>query len=264
MYPIYQWNNKSELKQLESYQYWNNEAEEKKKEWDIRDGNFKKLNQYLWHSGLKRDLIKAIQLSGLRSKTKLRGIELGGGVCWSAPVLFNYLNILEMQFLEFSEHRITKIAPLILEHYRIPEDKVKLILGSFYEIKCPDESMDFIVLSQAFHHAANVECLLAEMNRVLKKEGVVIIIGEHNRGTKFVFHCMAQRIWDILCGEYHSEHIELYKQSGCLGVDKRLGDRYYSVWSYAKMFRKYQFECKRIRTSKEEHFGFILRKKDRI
>ena len=31
----------------------------------------------------------------------------------------------------------------MLEHYQIPEDRVKLVSGSFYEIKCPDESMDF-------------------------------------------------------------------------------------------------------------------------
>ena len=261
MYQVFQWNNKNELKRLDTYQYWNNENEEKKKEWDIRDGNFKKLEKYLLSSGLKGDLIKALRLSGLRSKTMLRGIELGGGVCWSASILFNQLDIKEMQFLEFSEHRIVKIAPLILQHYDIPSDKVKLILGSFYETKCPDESMDFILLSQAFHHAADVESLLKEMYRILKKDGIVIIIGEHYCDTKFVFHCMQERLVDNICGNYNSDKIKLYKQSGCIGLDSRLGDRYYSIWSYAKMFRKYKFECKRLKTSKKESLGFILWKR---
>lgn len=162
-----------------------------------------------------------------------------------------------MQFLEFSYHRIVKIAPLLLEHYKIPEDKVKLILGSFYEIKCPDETMDFVLLSQTFHHAAEAERLLAEIYRVLKKNGVVVIIGEHNCGWKTVTYKMLQRIRDIVLGDLNSERIKLYKSSGCLYLDAELGDRWYSLGSYRKMFRKNGFKCKRIHTKRND-FGFVL------
>lgn len=261
MYQVYEWTDNNELKTLNTCQYWNNENAEKKKEWDIRDGNFQKMENYLTKSGLKNDLKRALRLSGLCSQKALKGIELGGGVCWSAPFVFHCLDMEEMQFLEFSWHRIAKIAPLILEHYQIPEDRVKLVSGSFYEIKCPDESMDFVLLSQALHHADDVERLLTEAHRVLKKGRVALIIGEHNKGVKFCLKCMTEILRDIVIGDYHSQRISLYGQSGCLAVDKRLGDRYYALWSYAKMFRKHGFTCRRIRTAKEEHFGFILWKK---
>lgn len=262
MYQIFQWNDKSELKKIDTYKYWNDESEEGRKAWDIRDGNFKKLEKHISNIGLKDDLLRALKLSGLRNKKiMLRGIELGGGVCWSAPYLFRQLSISEMEFLEFSEHRIMKIAPLILQHYDIPSDKVKLILGSFYETKCPNESMDFILLSQAFHHATDVERLLKEIYRILRKEGVVIIIGEHYCNAKYVFQCMQERIIDYITGNFNSDKIMLYKQSGCIGLDARLGDRYYSIWSYARMFHKFHFECKRLKLSRKESLGFILWKK---
>lgn len=169
-------------------------------------------------------------------------------------------DIKEMLFLEFSYHRIAKIAPLLLEHYKVPGDKVKLIIGSFYEINYPDESMDFVLLSQTLHHAAEVERLLSEIHRVLKKKGVVIVIGEHNCGWKLAAYKMLQRIRDVVFGNWHSERIMLYKQSGCLYLDSELGDRWYSLGSYKKMFRKNKFEFKRIKTTRND-LGFVLWKK---
>jgi len=129
--------------------------------------------------------------------------------------LFEQLNdIKEMQFLEFSYHRIAKIAPLLLEHYKIPEDKVKLIFGSFYEIKCPDETMDFVLLSQALHHAAEVERLLAEIHRVLKKNGVAIVIGEQKCGWKLVAYKMLERWRDIVFGNPHSQILCYISRAG--------------------------------------------------
>ena len=262
MYHIYQWNDEQELKRINTYQYWNNEEIETKKAWDIRDGNFQKLEKYISSTGLNKDLIKALRYSGLSEKRGITGIELGGGVCWSAPIIFReYQHIEEMQFLEFSYHRIAKIAPLILEHYDIPEDKVKLIQGSFYEVKCPDECMDFVLLSQALHHADDIERLLAETYRILKKDGIVIIIGEHKMSNKAIFERMCGIAKDVISGDRNSDRCLLYRQAGCLGYDKVLGDRYYSLWSYAILFRKFNFECKRIRTSKEDHYGFILYKR---
>lgn len=261
MYQIYQWSDSNELQRLNSYEYWNNEDEEEKKEWDIRDGNFEKLEKYIKTLGLDNDLRQALKESGICGKTKLTGIELGGGVCWSAPVLIEELNdITEMWFLEFSYHRIAKIAPLLLEHYKIPENKVKLILGSFYEINCPNETLDFVLLSQALHHAAEVERLLAEIHRVLKKNGVVIIIGEQKCGWKLVVYNALERWRDIIFGNRYSQSIMLYKQSGCLSIDNELGDRLYSLGSYRRMFRRNKFKYKRISTQRNG-LGFVLWKK---
>ncbi len=90
MYRIIYWNNKSQLEKIDTYNYWNNEKEEAKKEWDIRDNNFKKMEKYLRNSGLCNDLVKALKHSGLINQTGIKGIECGGGYAGARQL---YLNI---------------------------------------------------------------------------------------------------------------------------------------------------------------------------
>ena len=79
MYQIYQWSDNNKLQRLDSYQYWNDEKKEEKKEWNIQDGNFGILESYIETMGLDKDLRQALKISGICGKTRLTGIELGGG-----------------------------------------------------------------------------------------------------------------------------------------------------------------------------------------
>jgi ubiquinone/menaquinone biosynthesis C-methylase UbiE len=36
---------------------------------------------------------------------------------------------------------------------RVPPEKIVLARGTFYDLHLPDGSVDFVLLSQAFHHA---------------------------------------------------------------------------------------------------------------
>ena len=54
-----------------------------------------------------------------------------------------------------------------------------LCLGSFYDLRLDDDSVDFVLLAQALHHADRPERLLGEVGRVLKRGGTLYVIGEH-------------------------------------------------------------------------------------
>ena len=84
-----------------------------------------------------------------------------------------------MLCVEFSKHRISKIAPRLLNHYKINPNKIELYYGSFYNLKIEDNSLDVVILCQAFHHAEFPNQLLIEIKRVLKQNGKLLIIGEH-------------------------------------------------------------------------------------
>jgi len=56
-----------------------------------------------------------------------------------------------------------------------------------------NNSVDFIFLCQAFHHADDPEKLIYEIRRVLKPDGIVIIIGEHIK--IFKVDSLRQNIW---------------------------------------------------------------------
>ena len=60
--------------------------------------------------------------------------------------------------------------------------KVSRYLGSFYDIKLPDNSIDLVFMAQAFHHADQPFKLLSECDKVLKKGGVIALIGEDSTG----------------------------------------------------------------------------------
>ena len=180
-YNVEYWLTDSDIENIEYSEYWNNEEQEKSKEWYILDGNFSKMEHYLLKVGLPQDLERCVDILKLEFKHGLKGtgIDLGAGNLWATPYLLALGEIDKLYSLEYSKHRLLKLGPRVLEHYNVPKEKMVLILGSFYDLHIDDNSLDFVFLSEAFHHADRPDCLLAEIRRVLKPNGVVIIIGEH-------------------------------------------------------------------------------------
>tara|TARA_B100000315_G_C14081456_1_gene365067 strand:+ start:16 stop:288 length:273 start_codon:yes stop_codon:yes gene_type:complete len=62
--------------------------------------------------------------------------------------------------------------------------KIFRYLGSYYDLKFEDKSIDIIYMSQAFHHADKPLKLLIECDRVIKDKGRIILVGEHYIGIK--------------------------------------------------------------------------------
>jgi ubiquinone/menaquinone biosynthesis C-methylase UbiE len=257
MYNVYSAGEDDALKELDGFDYWNNEEEEKAKEFDIRNGDFEKLERYLFESHLSVDLERAIEYSGIKLKNNIVGTELAGGVCWTAPILFKNVAIQRMDYLDYSQHRIGKIAPLILNHYNIPDEKVRLYRGSFYETGFGDKEYDFVLLSQALHHAEYIGDLLIEINRILKDDGVVIIIGEPR---VHLYDFIKYRIYLLYLQLFHpdTEPVRLYKENYCLYHDKILGDRNYYILGYKKIFKRYGFST--YMTLGNNEYTFLLKK----
>ena len=179
-YRINHWLEKKELQDIEFSNYWNDEEKETSKEWYILDGNFQKMEDYLDRSNLIKGLENSLYLMNKFNfdiNNKI-GLNLAAGNLWLESKLFEYYTPKKIYSVEMSEHRLLKIGPKVLEHYKVPSDKIELCLGSFYDIKLSDNSIDFIVLSQALHHASEPLKLLSEVNRVLKDDGFIILMGE--------------------------------------------------------------------------------------
>ena len=191
------------------FRYWNDQEAEKTKWCNVADGNFEKMEAHVSDLELVRDFDQCVD--HVESKLGRRlggcGIDIAAGTLWAAPHLFRRLSIEHLHFLEYSYHRLVKLGPEVLEHYNIPKNRVTLAFGSFYDLKLEDESLDFAFMAQAFHHAAEPQRLLQEIHRVLKPGGTVIIIGEH-------------QIYTRIAPSY----------------DPVLGDHYYRIEEYEKMF----------------------------
>ena len=269
-YRVTNWLDEAKPAKAEYQDFWDNENNEQGKETDVLDGDFTKLERYLNEIGSIQDLADCIRVLREKFGRQLsgEGIDLAAGNLWAAPHFASIESIRKIYCLEFSKHRLLKHGPALLDHYQVPPDRVELVLGSFYDLRLPDRSMDFVFLAAAFHHADRPKELLAEIRRVLTPSGVVIIIGEHKLPVirAYLKNAVKFFLTRILPEGVQMKLIEKKLRADRLfpGVhdlfptDQILGDHYYTPKEYADMFASCGFIAKRVRRANSIFASYIL------
>jgi len=242
------WLEEDRLSDLATSSYWNDEENEKTKEWHILDGDFRKMEEYVSRMRFPEALRGCVRALKNKSGRDFggTGIDLAAGSLWAVPHLFKLGRIERLYCLEFSKHRLLKIGPAVLEHYGVPPDKVVLVFGNFYDLHLPDASLDFVLLASAFHHAYEPERLLAEISRVLKPEGCVFIIGEPmasrykayaRHWAKYALARILPRAAQVRIFGHPLERSPFWPdQANIFPVDRVLGDHFYTPSRYRQMF----------------------------
>lgn len=263
------WLSNKELEDMFTFKYWNDREVEKSKEWYVLDGDFTKMERYLQESCLQSDLLACIRLAE-QSRRPLRGVgvDLAAGVLWPVPQILANSSISKIYCVEMSQHRLFEIGPQVLAYYDVPVEKVELCLGSFYNINLPDSSVDFVLLIQAFHHAEDPDRLLQEIYRVLKSNGVALIVGEHrvSKGKRMLtqlvkfmvaYGLSARLQYRIFGKSYPRQSVSKYWQQLRPPHHPILGDHYYFLSDYYEMFTRNGFEWKTEPTRKR-HQNFAI------
>jgi len=245
MKEIEYWLKRENTNKMFSSEYWNNIENEKSKEWWIEDSNDKKVFNYLTKSGLLEEFRMATQDLNLHGKV----LDLAAGTCWTSAELTKYKDINIVDAVEFSHHRIDQLAPITIESLGGDMNKINRIYGSFYDIKRENEYYDFILLSQAYHHAELPLKLFHECDRVLKKGGKIIIIGEHIIGIKRLFRRFVKNLLKL--------KINLNIMKEFYNHNDPLGDHYYMEHDYAFTFFAYGYDYKIIKTNLRDSTVFI-------
>jgi ubiquinone/menaquinone biosynthesis C-methylase UbiE len=256
------WLDSNSISNLPTAQYWNDESAEKGKVFDISSGDFDRLKNAIDRKGILPQVEKFcndLPDGGLKG----RGISLGAGICWlESEILKRYPSVTEVICVEFSRHRIFELAPKLLAHEKIDPSRVTLCLGSFYELKVDDQSLDFVILCQAFHHAAEPNELLAELHRVVRPGGIILVVGEHYFGFKkklirYLKHLVK---WIINYKGYRAWSFLLPKYKHLFPGDPVKGDIHYSMSEYAEMFDAFGFKWIHIKDAASGQQGFSLRR----
>jgi ubiquinone/menaquinone biosynthesis C-methylase UbiE len=156
----------------------------------------------------------------------------------------------------------------VLEHYGVAPERVVLVYGSFYDLHLDAGSLDFAFLSQAFHHADRPAALLAELRRVLRPGGQVIIVGEHIvRARDYVMYgaracaslVLPRAAQRRLLGQELDVHISLRPSvQDVMPVDPVLGDHVYSQAEYGALFSEAGFAMRRVRRPQSHYQSFVL------
>lgn len=264
------WIPESQSDEIDYYEYWNDEEIEKQKDWYYigEDHDFARMEDALEKTGRLSDLNQCIDVLKTEFHHDLGGIgiDLAAGNLWAVPYILNNDAVKKLYCLEYSKHRLLKLGPRVLEHYKAPSDKVVLVHGSFYDLHLDDNSVDFVLLASAFHHAHQPHQLLSELDRVLKKDGVVIIIGEHivkywrslfrHVAKLAISKCVPQRTQEKLFSRPPPTSKLFPNPSELFPPDPVLGDHYYTMNEYRAMVSKYR--VRHLRNKDSMYQSFVL------
>jgi SAM-dependent methyltransferase len=225
--PVERWIDEQTLRGIYSSRYWNDLAAERSKEWWIVDGDdaaYGRLRAYLETSGLMDDYRLAESYIANIDKSQLAIADLASGVGWTSSLLSKLPNVGKVCAVEISQHRLELLFPQAMRMFGGDWTKISRKLGSFYDLKFDDSSLDVVFLSSAFHHAENPLRLLTEIDRVLRPGGRLMLIGE----THIRRWWLARRVVKALLMQRRlvTNFFELFPP------DDELGDHYYRRSDY--------------------------------
>lgn len=267
----------TEVEKIEYSDYWNNESQDVEKIWWILDGDFSKMEKYLESISAISQLEECVQTATKIFSRTLQGIgaDLAAGNLWGTPHLLR-LGAEKVISVEYSRHRLLKLGTVVLEHYGVLEQQALLALGDFNQLNLADSSLDFVFMSQAFHHSETPKKLLTEIHRVLKPEGIVIITGEHITKPSLIFYLIQplkfffSKLVPIYIQnkifKYPLQNIEFWlgRNSDFIGKDEILGDHYFTDSQYKRLFHQNGFEFICLRNSWWKSQAFVLIPKDSV
>jgi ubiquinone/menaquinone biosynthesis C-methylase UbiE len=224
-----------DLLSVATYDYWNDVEIEKEKAWwvDGDDGN--RLWSYLRSTRLYEDYLVAENIiSTLPSNGLLVG-DLAVGIGWTSSLISRITNVAEVNAFEISRHRIETLFESSVNIFGAQSQKINRFIGSFYETGLPDEYLDVVFMSQAFHHAENPFILLKEIFRILKSDGIVLIVGEPSISYMDYFRKIFIEL--IKRQKIVTNFYELFKPNTITG------DRYYRRSDYFFLASALGFRC---------------------
>jgi ubiquinone/menaquinone biosynthesis C-methylase UbiE len=228
MEAVERWLPEQEAHQVYTAGYWNDLDTERRKELWIDADDHESCRRYLESSKLLLEYQEAEPYVRQMSGQQLQVVDLAAGIGWTSALLSKLGNVAEVHAVDISWHRLELQFPHCVTMLGGRAEKIRRYLGSFYDLKLADHSMDVAFLSHAFHHADDPRKLLTECDRVLKANGRIVVVGEHEIGAlmivrRFLAVLLRQR---MLVTGFHR----------LFPPDPVLGDHYYRRTEYKQLF----------------------------
>ncbi|HLD11237.1 MAG TPA: class I SAM-dependent methyltransferase [Candidatus Nanoarchaeia archaeon] len=118
-----------------------------------------------------KKIIKKLEFSG-------KILEIGAGSSWFSCQLSKLDSVEQVYCLDFSEKLMIEIVPKVMDLFKANKNKMKRIVGDFYNLDFPEASFDMVVVDAALHHIDDMNTALKEIKKVLKKDGRLVAIRE--------------------------------------------------------------------------------------
>ena len=178
-------------------------------------------------------------IPNIYDKIKGIGIDLGGGVGCISSTLAKNPNVEKIFCVELVEDAVILCQPIVKKQILKDQyEKVVSVVGDYNFLELPDNSVDFAISWDAMHHSQDPVITLQECKRVLKKNGIFIVIDRaHNNSTP------DEEIERILNITYDEEFLKKnYRRLDEKLTRKENGEHEYRFYEWKEFFQKSGFE----------------------
>jgi SAM-dependent methyltransferase len=175
-------------------------------------------------------------------------LDMGCGGGWLTAILSRRDSVAMIYPLDSSKHFLNDLLPQVVELMHGCPEKISLIEGLFAPLLFDDGALDVVVASSALHHADNLESVLREIRRSLKRGGVLFVLNETPwpgyRHLVSVISAAVRVVWALLMQRYQATSPSI-SSSGYL-YDPKLGDRDYPLWFWKKALNASGFDVEQV------------------
>jgi SAM-dependent methyltransferase len=115
-------------------------------------------------------------LNGIGRPLHGRGADLGSGTGVGACITAKMPLVSEVYAVECSELFVTQVMPEVFSKFSGPVEKIQRVVGDFNALHVENESLDFLVEIDSYHHSEDLALSARESFRVLKPGGIVVAV----------------------------------------------------------------------------------------
>jgi len=172
-------------------------------------------------------------------KDKTICLDIGGGTGWLSGFISKFDKVEKVVMVDSNKRSLTDMAPEMIRLIKGKHEKICFVEGLFSPLLTQDSSVDAVFVCSALHHADNAVILLKEINRILKKDGLLFILNETPYSTiKFLSAITRQFLIitrDMLLRKFKPVSTTI-SSAGFL-YDPFLNDKAYPLWYFEKAIK---------------------------
>jgi len=160
----------------EYQKYWDSLEIEKNKPFYVTSKEDQRVLRWLREeTNLERCLRDAVSYSQIHfGGVRGRVLDIGAGVCWSSAILADIDSIEHVTAIDYSEHRINLIAPIVIAQFGTNPLKIQRVLGDFLDYPFEEKSFDVILFCQSLYMFPDLNNALSKVFNLLKPGGQLI------------------------------------------------------------------------------------------
>uniref|UniRef100_UPI0040481D80 class I SAM-dependent methyltransferase n=1 Tax=Algoriphagus sp. TaxID=1872435 RepID=UPI0040481D80 len=189
------------------------------------------------------DAVKVLDWNQLiKPDSVVLDLACGGG--WLSAFLSTFNQVKSIYSLDSSKRFLSELLFPTTKNLNGVPDKITAIEGLFSPILFDDSSLDIVVSSSSLHHAESLEGVLKEIRRVLKNDGILVILNETPYSNLKHILSSTRTFLRILKKLIFKQYVSSSASVSACGhlYDPNLGDKNYPSWYWKEAIIKAGFK----------------------